>query len=118
MYSLALGNHLSDHLEWNLAHLMILIFIERERVAGCNPDLQHLHFCNLLATITSTERGAKNWSEGHPVGVGWYMRGHLLENLIDDQSEVVLLLAADFIPVDGPCLAHTETKNSTVSVEE
>ena len=92
---------------------MILIFIERERVTRCNPDLQHLQLI-----VTSTERSTNDRCESHPVGVRWYVGRHLLENFINDQFEVVLLLAADFIPVDDPRLAYTKAKDSTVSIEE
>ena len=46
------------------------------------------------------------------------MRRHLLEDFIDEQPEVVLLLAVDFFPVDDPRLAHTKAEDSTISIQE
>ena len=99
-------------------HLVILILVEREGVARCNSDLQHLHFCSLFDTIISTVRGAQDGREGYPVGFCPYVGSHLLENLVYDQSKIVLLFTVDNFPVDDPCLAYTKTKDSPVSIQK
>lgn len=43
---------------------------------------------------------------------------HLFKGVVDEQSNVVLLSAGDFVTVDNACLANTKAEDATVPVEE
>ena len=99
-------------------HFVVQILIKREWVAGGNPDFQNLLLSSLLHSIISSVGGAKDRGEGHSVAISRHMRVHLLEDLIDEQSYVVLLFAIDGLTVDDARLSDTETEDTPITVDE
>lgn len=102
----------------SLTHLMIAILIERERIAPGNSDFQHLQFRDFLDSISTSVGGAKDRSECHSVAIGRHVRVHLLKNLVDEQSYVVLFSTRHLFSVDDSSLTSTKAKDSTVSIDE